>query len=349
MSKFITEKPYFLLAEPVALDDDDDTLNRLLGLAVANPYKPTGVAYSPDKPLRPRDAIDNLYPSKPVVCTDFQLVQSKTSTDKATAKLERLVKFSLEHGGSRKADFSAAGFRRFTMDNAKRRLEALLREPAKDAPGSEATHSADQSEQLNNRAKYRKEVLEFLHEQKNGKLAIITGFITCTDLSKNLDRSKKTAGKFEAGTGPNGTFEAELAAEHSRTNDFGVQGAYVGEYLIACSYFPLYAVKKPEKSSGTSFFGFLSSSSSKPKNDGNFSVGTEEMWRIGDKEIEGNTEPLLGKAQSAKVTVEAGQEDMAVELLYAPSDDESDDESPEHGAEDEDEDDEENREETGRW
>ncbi|RSL48981.1 hypothetical protein CEP54_012653 [Fusarium duplospermum] len=321
-----TKKPYFLLNEPVALDDENDTLNRLLGLAVVDPYSPTTVAYTPDKPLRARDAIDDLYPSTPVICEDFKLVRSKTSEQKASAKLQSLVKFSLGHGDSKEEDFSAAVFRRFSMDNTIRRLEALLREPTEETPASEATHGADhevsRKKQLEIRKKYREEVLDFLHRPGRGKLYIITGFITCIDLKKNLDTSRHSSAAVGAGTGPSaltGLPEAQLEAEYSRTHGFGVQGAYVGEYLIACSYFCLTA----REGTKPGLFSWLMPKFGK---DRNYAVGSEEMWRFGDKQVEGNTEALLGaETRSPSESVSSDEEGMAVELLYGDSDDESDD------------------------
>lgn len=86
-------------------------------------------------------------------------MQSKASTDKATAQLQSLVKLLPEHGVSRKADFDGVRFRRFAMDNAKWRLEALLQEPAKDTPVSEATRGTiTHKTQVETQAKCRKEV-----------------------------------------------------------------------------------------------------------------------------------------------------------------------------------------------
>jgi hypothetical protein len=112
------------------------------------------------------------------------------------------------------------------MDNAKRRLETLLRKPAKDTPVSEATHGTDHPQDAGgDSGQVQKGSVQLIYEQKNWKLVIITGFITHSDLTKNLDRSQKTSVELGAGTGPPSAspFEAQCEGEHSRSHEFGVK------------------------------------------------------------------------------------------------------------------------------
>lgn len=315
-----TRKPYFLLDQPVAVDDANDMVNRLLGLAVLDPYNPTS-GYSPNK-LRARDAIDDLYPTTPVVCKDFQLVRSRASEGNVYAKLQDLVKISLKLGDKQIEDIGAAVFRRFSMDNTLQRLEDLFGDSVMDTPGLEATQDeAAREQQSKIRKAYGDEVLNFLQRQKKEKIYVITGFITCSDLKKNVERSRNLSTDVAASTGPAGLsspVKAEVGAGYSQTRGFGVHGAYDGEYLIACSYFPLYAKEG-------SWYGRLTSSIfGKGKN---YSMGEGELWRLGDRPEEGNSEALLGgESDDTESAIEDDQEGMEIEFLYPDSDDDSDDE-----------------------
>ncbi|KAF7551894.1 hypothetical protein G7Z17_g4729 [Cylindrodendrum hubeiense] len=143
--------------------------------------------------------------------------------------------------------------------------------------------------------KYRSQVLELLSKQSDGKLGIITSFITCVDLTKNTNKAKYTSAQLEAGTGPadlSAYVELKLGAAYSATHDVGTSGAYEGEYLIACSYLPLYSESRQGgRKIPFSNYKLVHNNAS---DDAQVFIGPEEMWRIGDEEIEGNMAATLG-------------------------------------------------------
>ncbi|KAM5349707.1 hypothetical protein ACJ41O_006212 [Fusarium nematophilum] len=333
-------KPYFLLEQPVRVDDD--LLNRLLGLAVVDPYKPLQLAYRPREPLRPRDAIDFLYPRHHVDCKDFKLIQGTSKTTKSSAKLQKLVKLSLASSGSQDANLEAAWFRRITMDNSLSNIDDLLREPTREdrmpSQGPEADEAI--SKQLKIRARYRKEVLDLLQGRPDGKLFIITSVVTCTNLAKNWDRSKSTSAQAEVTTGPAGHssgVEVGVGAEYSRTNDIGTQGAYVGEYLIACSYLPLHASEPTGWKVPYTDYMFVQRG--RPYK--GHVLGQREMWRLGDKEEEGNMEAMLGAGGGNRAEASGDDDAFAFTFIYDDGDSEGDD-----GMTDSEE---ENQDEVGGW
>ncbi|KAF4466036.1 hypothetical protein FALBO_7108 [Fusarium albosuccineum] len=363
MKQGVDKKPYFLLAEPVAVDDL--LLNSLLGLAVENPEDPIGGRHRPHEPLRPRDGVDNLYPRLSVTCTDFKRVAGNTRGAKAYARLERVVNLSLSKNNSQQVDLEAAQFRRINMADARTKIETLLGAPppesvnsaqlgnqaavvsqAANAPSTQATPSgglwsrfnlfkqaspapspdldeeaSHKAKQEETRAKYQSEVLGLLGEQKDHKLGIIVSFITCSDMTKNKDSSKKTSGGAEVSTGPASEFiDAAFGGEYSSQHDVGVQGAYQGEYLIACSYLPLFKGKKE---------GFLNKLL-------HWGVGDEEMWEVGSTKMKGHMDaPLSGKNKDTEEPVKAmnPEEEEAYGFLMMCVDSEDESESDDEDGE----------------
>lgn len=314
--------PYFLLAEPVRVDDL--LLNRLLGLAVETPENPIGGAHMPLEPLKPRDGVDYLYPRNYVVCKDFNLVLSRSKDANAEAMFERLAALSLKKGGSQTVTLEAAAFRRVSMDNARTKLEELLtaNPPAVDFNAQGPEEASRQAEQLQARAQYREQVLRLLSKQDDGTLGIITSFITCTDLAKNHEKSKSALAEAAAGTGPAGLstwLELGVGAGYSRTKDVGTQGVYEGEYLIACSYLPLYASEK--KSTKIPLLPYKIVSVTRRDSS---QLGDQEMWRVGNKSIEGDMAATLG-GDDEEVPTEATfvndeeEEAYAFSLIYEES------------------------------
>ncbi|KAJ3543338.1 hypothetical protein NM208_g3631 [Fusarium decemcellulare] len=294
------KKPYFLLAEPVAVDDQ--LLNSLLGLAVED-------------------------------------LEDPNWGTKAYARLERVVRLSLERDGSQQIDLAAAHFRRINMVDAPTNIETLLgavplestnstqpgnqtaadlpvaaspspqvapksgllsrfnpfKAPApslapSSSPNGEASHKAEQE---NARANYQREVLTLLDQQEDGQLGIIVSFITCSDLTKNKDSSKGTSVGLEVNTGPvSEPVDVAVGGQYSSTHDVGVHGAYQGEYLIACSYLTLY--KKP----GSAVIPWLNKVF-------NWGLSDEETWGIKDKKPKGHIDaPLAGNNEDTEEPAE---------------------------------------------
>lgn len=170
------------------------------------------------------------------------------------------------------------------------------------------------------RAQYRKEVLDLLQKQPDRKLAIITSIITCTTLSKVIDKTKLTSLDASAGTGPaaHPYTEVQVSAGYSRSHDVGTEGTYQDEHLIACSYH-LLQMERPRKGFNLPWVNIKLV----PKNTSDVQafVSPEEMWHVSNVPIEGTTAVMLGAGGSDEEDGDAEVEGFGC-LMYCEDDDE---------------------------
>ncbi len=368
-----TEKPFFLLSQPEPITDD--LFNSLLGLVVEDPSRPLFHRHRPGLPydLKARDAVDYLYPPGETDCKDIQIMLSKTRSKGARAKLQKVVEATLQLSGSKSVDLKAAGFRRISMRDAPTLIDTLITDTSKaqPEPAKQPTHTMGEkpqshglfgaaSQQLTRlfedpkvaearrietqiakRAQYQKLVMELFKHQRDGKLAVVTSFITCTDMTKDVNKTKSSMAKLGAGTGPAAAAyhapDVKIEAEYSKTSDVGTRGTYEGEYLIACSYIPLYINDKPKGLNiPLGWFNVHISPAGAKKYD-KIVPGDREMWRIGDDEMEGDIEAPLGGVSGEGTDDDQGEDELA-ELAFALLD--PNDECKEDGDEDEESEDE---------
>jgi hypothetical protein len=120
-------KPYWAVKKPTPVTDE--LLNRLLGLAVVDFADPLGKNYRPDRPLKPRDAIDNLYPERDAQMKDYERVLKRVDKGSATAAFQTVVEACVSAMREKGSTLMAPHLRRIDMDNADKRIRDLLRTP----------------------------------------------------------------------------------------------------------------------------------------------------------------------------------------------------------------------------
>lgn len=118
-------KPYFAVKKPTPVTDE--LLNRLLGLAVVDFGDPLGKNYRPDRPLKPRDAIDHLYPERHAEMKDFEKVMKRVDMASAKVAVQTVAEACLSAMRERGSTLTAPHLRRIDMDNAGKRIDDLLR------------------------------------------------------------------------------------------------------------------------------------------------------------------------------------------------------------------------------
>ncbi|RKU45291.1 hypothetical protein DL546_006393 [Coniochaeta pulveracea] len=121
------KKPYWAVKKPTPVSPD--LLNRLLGLAVVDFADPLGKNYRPDRPLKPRDAIDDLYPERHAEMKDYEKVLKRVDKASARAAFQTVVEACLSAMKEEGSTLKAPHLRRIDMDNAVKRIHDLLRSP----------------------------------------------------------------------------------------------------------------------------------------------------------------------------------------------------------------------------
>ncbi|RSL45196.1 hypothetical protein CEP52_016787 [Fusarium oligoseptatum] len=221
-------RPYHLLDGVIPLDDDGELFDRLLGLVTEDLARPLS-SYRPEAPFKAKDHIqkpNHLYPKKAVECEDVEWLQENTVEKEAKLEFTRLLKLWGSHTEKKANTWGSTLLRRIEIqENPRQRIKELLSVP-----------------------EYERGVRELIHGHsgtgKQRQLAIITGFITCADMTVNKDDEKAIAGgaSLEPVTEPTtGVPGAAMAAKGSlrKTRHQTISGAYKGEVVVACYYLPI--------------------------------------------------------------------------------------------------------------
>ncbi|SPJ70283.1 uncharacterized protein FTOL_00011 [Fusarium torulosum] len=222
------KKPYHLLDGVIPLDDDDDLFDRLLGLVTENLARPLS-GYRPEAPFKAKDQFKEpkcLYPKRAVECEDVTWLEAHTVEENAKAEFSKLVKLWGSYTKKKDNEWGSTLLRRVEIqDNPRDRIKELLQVPA-----------------------YEAGVRELMEHQdgfgKKRTLGVITGFITCTDMTANKGAEKSTSFGAaatlvpEEATGVPGT-KVDAEASVKKTLHKRITGAYKGEVVVACYYLPI--------------------------------------------------------------------------------------------------------------
>ncbi|XDG06630.1 hypothetical protein ABKA04_006245 [Annulohypoxylon sp. FPYF3050] len=119
-------KPYFLFSQPKPIGNDE--LNGYLGMAVTDFDDPFGADAErrPTGGLRPRDAIDNLYPQSETRCKDVNIVEKGAVDRNAQIRFQQALKFWYSSERNHTSALTTPYFRRIGMESGREKINDLL-------------------------------------------------------------------------------------------------------------------------------------------------------------------------------------------------------------------------------
>ncbi|CAH0057014.1 unnamed protein product, partial [Clonostachys solani] len=226
------KKPYHLLSGVITLDQGEDLFDRLLGLAVIYLDSPLQFV-RPEAPFKPKDQIKEprrLYPNEAVECTDASWFENNLVGAEAKAEFSKLLKLWGGHSNSSNSTNSATLIRRVEIPENPRDLVQELLELQT----------------------YKDGILDMARSQSQGdrpvSIGIITGFISCVNMSVNKEAEKDTSGGIQS-TVPSdvmaSTTNVSLSISGKKLNKREIKGTYKGEVVLACRYHEVVVTPTP--------------------------------------------------------------------------------------------------------
>ncbi|KAI1385260.1 uncharacterized protein F4822DRAFT_412552 [Hypoxylon trugodes] len=307
-------KPYFLLSEFAT----QDKVYKLLGRAVPfdsespnddnNPLKrPTEGHIYPELPPKGPDLrqLDKyLYPQEVTAKQASTLLASAHSSETKVA-INKAISFLRSTETSNERTASIPVFRRFTIDEAPRRIKELLKHP-----------------------EYSRDIFEYFTKFPNGKLGIINSIICVGNMSLNdqHNQSSETSAQVEVPSeafgAPHKTADIKTKLSTSKNKISETEGTYEGEVVMACSYLQITRIResrpwymalfKPKKPSLHDIIITNENESIQP---------STMTVALPGRRVSGNQEVILGAIVSTS--------DKAVKAIDDSSDSESDDDDGE--------------------